>query len=193
MEFLSSPSAFWSWLVGIGAAEVAKGFLSVLAYGALRNWRAIRQKMTAWRQRWRQRSSENAGATKPSKKTLKAAQRIERRDSRGLIRRALRRYRIRDCRWIRRYRFDETWINREANRGHTCFLIMLMWFGFWITAIGLKEVFLLKEGPLASAPSTAFMAAMPMYLFELAWLRFSGRAGRLITYRNKVRIWRWWH
>lgn len=193
MEFLSSPSAFWSWLVGIGAAEVAKGFLYVLAYGALRNWRAIRQKMTAWIQRWRQRSPVDAKTKETAKKFLTAAQRIDRRENYGPLRRALRRYKLRDCRWIRRYRFDETWINRESSRGHTCFLIMLMWFGFWITAIGLKEVFLLKEGPLASAPSTAFMAAMPMYLFELAWLRYSGRAGRLITYRNKVRIWRWWH
>ncbi|WP_447590170.1 hypothetical protein [Aquipseudomonas campi] len=193
MEFLSSPSAFWAWLVGIGAAEVARVFLYVLAYGALRNWRAIRQKITVGFQLWRQRSPVNARDEKPTKNYLSATQRIAQRENYGRLRRAFRLYKLHDNRWVRRYRFDETWINREVSRGHSCFLIMLIWFGFWITAIGLKEVFLLKEGPLSSAPSAVFMAAMPMYLFELAWLRYSGRAGQLISYRNKVKIWRWWH
>ncbi len=193
MDFLASPGAFLAWLVDIGAAEVARLFLVFLAVGAVRNWHVIRQKLAEHFSARHREQPAGAKATKPAKLLRTPAQRVEQRDSSGWLRRAAKRYRLWNNRWIRRYRFDEAWIQREVSRGHACFMIMLLWFGFWMLAMGLKEVFLLTEGPLSSSPRVALGAALPMYAFELAWLRFSGRAAQLIKYRNKVRIWRWWH
>lgn len=99
----------------------------------------------------------------------------------------------RDLFWTRRYRFDTLWIQRESNRGHACLVIFAIYFGLWVMAVGLKEVFIIDKVPLAESPSMVFFSATPMYLFEIAWLRYSGRAAQLISYRQKVRIWRWWH
>jgi len=189
MDFLASPGAFWTWLVNIGATEVARWFLVVLALAALRYSQRARQKISKW---LTTRNKPETSST-ISNGRMTAAKRIARRDDAWLLRRAVRRYLLRHNRWIRKHRFDSAWIQREVSRGHACFVIMVLWFGFWVLALGLKEVFLISEGPLASSPKTAFGAALPMYAFELLWLRFSGRAGQLINYRNKVRIWRWWH
>lgn len=190
MDFLSSPGAFWTWLVNIGAAEVARWFLVVLALAALRYSQRVRQKISEWLSVRRQTPSTNSDVPQGR---ITASQRVARRDEAWWLRRAVRRYLLRHNRWIRKHRFDDAWIQREVSRGHSCFVIMLLWFGFWVLALGLKEIFLISEGPLASSPKTAFGAALPMFAFELFWLRFSGRAGQLISYRNKVRIWRWWH
>lgn len=93
--------------------------------------------------------------------------------------------------WIRKHRFDSVWIGREVSRGHTSQVIFLLWFGLWIIAMGLKESILVTDAPLASSPITAVLSALPMYFFEIAWIRHSGRAAELIKYRQNVRIWRW--
>lgn len=107
------------------------------------------------------------------------------------LRALTRRFELRERRWIRKYRFDSVWIDREVSRGHTSQIIFLLWFGLWIIAMGLKESFLITDAPLARSPIAAIVSAVPMYLFEIAWIRYSGRAAKLINYRQKVRIWRW--
>ncbi|WP_144958485.1 hypothetical protein [Pseudomonas oryzihabitans] len=109
----------------------------------------------------------------------------------GSLRAFTRRLDLRKRRWIRKYRFDSVWIGREVSRGHTSQVIFLLWFGLWIIAMGLKETILVTDAPLASSPITAVLSALPMYFFEIAWIRHSGRAAELIKYRQKVRIWRW--
>ena len=193
MDFLSSPGAFWAWLVELGVTEGIKYLLLVFLLATART-------IKAWIDRLRTRLSDLAArfSRRPRRvpkrpQLLIGQQRIAIRDARGWIRREFRRWKKKDAAWIRKYRFDEPWINREQSRGHTCFIIMLLWFGIWALALGLKELVYLPEGPLASSPAKAAIAGAPMYAFELAWLRFSGRAAQLINYRNKVRIWRWWH
>jgi len=94
---------------------------------------------------------------------------------------------------MRRYRFDTLWISREVSRGHTCQIIFFLWFGLWLLAFGMRESFLLNDTPLSGAPGLAIVSALPMYIFEIAWLCYSGRADELIKYRQRVQIWRWWH
>ena len=100
---------------------------------------------------------------------------------------------LKNRRWMRRYRFDTLWISREVSRGHTCQIIFLLWFGLWLLAFGMRESFLLNDTPLSGAPGLAIVSALPMYIFEIAWLCYSGRADELIKYRQRVQIWRWWH
>jgi len=197
MDFLSSPSAFWAWLVEL-AFEL--GFTESIKYLALAFVLAMAGKIKAWFGRLRVRLSGLAARLsgrprrEPKKPLLLTGQqRIAIRDARGWFRREVRRWKKKDAVWIRKYRFDEPWINREQSRGHTCFIIMVLWLGIWVLALGLKEIVYLPEGPLAASPAKAAIAGAPMYAFELAWLRFSGRATQLLRYRNKVRIWRWWH
>lgn len=94
--------------------------------------------------------------------------------------------------WIRRYRFDTVWIQREVSRGHANLLIFTIWFGLWVMAMGLREVFHLSSAPLSQTPTVTIVAALPMYAFEIAWITYSGRADHLIKYRSRVKIWRWW-
>ncbi|ONN70650.1 hypothetical protein [Pseudomonas oryzihabitans] len=98
---------------------------------------------------------------------------------------------LRDLRWLRRHRLDEVWISREVSRGHTSQLIFILWFGLWLLAMGMKESLFVSAGSLIKAPEVAILAVLPMYFFEIAWIRSSGRAAKLINYRKKVRIWRW--
>lgn len=106
------------------------------------------------------------------------------------LRALFRRLRLRKHRWIRKHRFDTAWIGREVSRGHTCQIVFLLWFGLWIIAMGLRDSFVISEVPLARTPGIAMLVACPMYVFEIAWLRYSGRAEELINYRQKVKIWR---
>lgn len=126
-------------------------------------------------------------ALRPVRAALKASHARLLKSLRGFARRLD----LRERRWIRKHRFDTVWIGREVSRGHASQIIFLLWFGLWIIAMGLKESFQITDAPLARSPGAAMMSAIPMYLFELAWLRYSGRAERLIKYRQKVRIWRW--
>ncbi len=110
---------------------------------------------------------------------------------RSLLRRFFRRSSLRDRHWTRSHRFDTAWIHREAGRGHACLVIFTIYFGLWILAIGLKEVFILSNAPLSQSPGLIVISALPMYGFEVAWLVYGGRASQLISYRQKVHIWRW--
>jgi len=111
----------------------------------------------------------------------------------GLIRSYFRRRRLRELRWIRSERFDEMSIQRNVSRGHACAIIFVIWFGLWVVAMGMRESFILSDAPLAKSPGITLMAALPMYAFEIAWLYFSLSSGKLINYRNRVKIWRWWY
>lgn len=93
--------------------------------------------------------------------------------------------------WIRKHRRDEAWISREVSRGHASLIIFLLWFGFWAIAVGMKESLYLTKGPLITSPVVTIVIALPMYLFEVLWIRHSGHAAKLIKYRQMVRIWRW--
>ncbi|MFK4075216.1 hypothetical protein ACI2KX_16030 [Ectopseudomonas khazarica] len=111
----------------------------------------------------------------------------------GAIRRFFRGRKRKDLLWIRANRFDEMSIQRNVSRGHTCSIIFLLWFGLWIMALGMRESFLVSEAPLSKQPGVTIAAATPMYLFEIAWLYYSLTADKLIAYRKRVKIWRWWH
>lgn len=111
----------------------------------------------------------------------------------GLLRRYFRKRRRNHLLWIREHRFDTAWLQREISRGHANLLIFIIWFGLWVMAMGLRETFLLTTSPLAKFPILTISAALPMYVFEFAWIIYSGRADHLINYRNRVKIWRWWH
>jgi hypothetical protein len=102
-----------------------------------------------------------------------------------------RKLKLSEFRFLRRYRFDTVWISREVSRGHTCQLIFVLWFGLWLIAIGLKDVFFISsEATLGKSPSTIITSATPMYIFEVGWLYYSGRAARLIQHRQKIKAWR---
>lgn len=96
---------------------------------------------------------------------------------------------------IRDYRFDEAWINRQVSRGHTCAAIFVLWAGGFALTLGLADIVSYSSNgePLKSSMGTAMLASLPTYLAEIGWLYFSGRAGEVIDYRQKVKIWRFRH
>ena len=97
---------------------------------------------------------------------------------------------LRELKWLRTYRFDTVWIDREVSCAHTSLIIFVLWFGLWIIAMGMKEALFIAEGPLIRSPGVAVAAALPMYLFEVFWIRHSGRAAKLIKHRQRIRAWR---
>ncbi|MCY1306364.1 hypothetical protein D3C80_1744070 [compost metagenome] len=109
------------------------------------------------------------------------------------MRRFFRGFRHREQKWVRDNRFDTTWIEREVSRGHTYLVIFIIWFGLWLVALGLRKTFTLSDAPLDESPGLTILIALPMYAFEIGWLYCSLRADKLIRYRKRVRIWRWWH
>ena len=82
------------------------------------------------------------------------------------------------------------WIDGGVSRGHTALIIVVRGFGLWISAMGMKEALFRAEGPLIRSPGVAVAAALPMYLFEVFWIRHSGRAAKLIKHRQRIRAWR---
>lgn len=109
------------------------------------------------------------------------------------IRNSFRHLKLRNLRWIRKHRFDTAWIGREVSRGHTSQILFLLWLGLWVLAMGLRDSFIFSDVPLARTPGAAVLVACPMYLFEIAWIRYSGRAEEIIKYRQSVKIWRFRH
>lgn len=155
---------------------------------------ALALKLTSWL--WENTAIALYGAgllwaTKLAIRRLKAV--VEASTTRLLkkLRQINKRLDMRKCRWIRKYRFDTVWIDREVSRAHTSQIICLLWFGLWIIAMGLKETFLVTNTTLAKSPATALISALPLYFFEIAWMWHASRASELIKYRQKVRIWRW--
>lgn len=193
MDFLSSPAAFWAWLVELGVTEGIKYLLLVFLLAMSRTIKAWIDRLRVHLSNLAARFSRRPRREPEAPPLLTGQQRIAIRNARGWPGREVRRWKRNDAEWVRKYRFDQLWINREQSRGHACFIIMVLCFGIWVLLMGLKELVYLPEGPLISSPVKAAAAAAPMYVFELLWLRYSGRAAQLIKYRNKVRIWRWWH
>ncbi|WP_172612058.1 hypothetical protein [Pseudomonas graminis] len=102
----------------------------------------------------------------------------------------LRKLKLNDLRQIRRFRFNDMWIAREISRGNTALVLFGVSAGFWLMALGLKEVMVISGERLASDSTTVFISAFPAYIFEMIWLYRSTRANRIVDYRQKVKIWR---
>lgn len=94
---------------------------------------------------------------------------------------------------LRTYRFDTVWINREVVKGQASLIIFLLWFGFWMLAVGLKELVVVADGPLSQSPVAVLITSSPMYFFEFMWIFHASRAAKVIKYRQKVKIWRFRH
>ncbi|RAU40164.1 hypothetical protein [Pseudomonas sp. RIT411] len=131
-------------------------------------------------------------AEKALRLTIRLAKKLHSQASQNQwgIRAIARGFARRELMWTRKHRRDEVWISREVSRGHASLIIFLLWFGFWAIAVGMKESLYLTKGPLITSPMVTIVIALPMYLFEVLWIRHSGRAAKIIKYR-KVRIWRW--
>lgn len=125
--------------------------------------------------------------TKPTKPDLAPTQR-----SGSKVGRLRRKLKLTELRFLRRYRFDTAWIGREVSRGHTCQLIFLLWFGLWLMAAGLKDIFVISHEPFGKSPVVMVLTASPMYVFELLWIYYSGRSERIIQHRQKIKAWRFW-
>lgn len=100
-----------------------------------------------------------------------------------------RKKKLQNLKLFRIRRLDTAWINREVSRGHSCQIIFFLWFGLWILSIGIKDMFMLTpELPLAKSPHLIWISSGPIYIFEIMWIFYSGRAARLLENRQKIRI-----
>lgn len=106
------------------------------------------------------------------------------------IRRLAKWLKLRELKLVRKYRLDLAWIGRETIRGYAYLTIMIVLFGLWITAIGMREALGLADA-LQGSSTIALILATPLYAFEIHWIICSTRVSKLIKYRQKVRIWRW--
>jgi hypothetical protein len=102
----------------------------------------------------------------------------------------LRKLKLKDLRQIRRFRFDDMWIAREIGRGNTALVLFGVSAGFWLMALGLKEVMVISGERLSTDSATVFISAFPAYVFEIIWLYRSTRANRVVDYRQKAKVWR---
>lgn len=102
----------------------------------------------------------------------------------------LRKLKLKDLRQIRRFRFDDMWVAREISRGNTALVLFGVSAGFWLMALGLKEVIMISGEHLSTDSATVFISAFPAYVFEIIWLYRSTRANRVVDYRQKAKVWR---
>lgn len=94
---------------------------------------------------------------------------------------------------LRARRFDLAWINRETGRGHICIALMVLWFGVWLFAIGLKESLKYTADTGGLTSGQILIGVLPTYVFEIGWIWFSSSSGRVIKHRQKIRVWRFGH